>query len=138
MFYWEEFGGRQLRLEGSVTRAHEAAADAYFAQRPASSQINAWVSRQSAPLDSLDELRRRAAQKAIELGLDAATLEQDGPAAIARPPHWGGYQLRVEKVEFWTEGAGRFHERQLYERSAADAGHGAQSDSLWRLSRLQP
>ena len=143
VFYWEEFGGRQLRIAGPVTRAGDAESDAYFAGRPVASQINAWVSEQSRPLDSLATLQRRAAAKAAEFGLDPAALADPEPAAIARPRHWGGYRLWVEEVEFWLEGTGRFHERLHYQRTlSAELLRGAEpranGSETWRLTRLQP
>jgi pyridoxamine 5'-phosphate oxidase len=108
----------------------DAVADEYFATRAAGSQINAWVSEQSQALTAGDLLQRRAAAKAAEYGLDEQALASAEPAAIARPPHWGGYQIRIDRVEFWTEGAGRFHERVVYARS-----DGTQH---WQRVRLQP
>lgn len=127
--YWEEFGGRQLRLEGPVSRSPDAESDRYFATRSAASQLNAWVSEQSRPLEAGISLTERAARKAAEFGLDIAALDLDKPAAIPRPAHWGGYRLHIERVEFWSEGAGRFHDRRVYERLHNDS---------WRLTRLQP
>ena len=138
VMYWEEFGGRQLRIEGPVTRAPNATADEYFATRPAASQLNAWVSEQSRPLPQNETLPQRLAEKAAEFGLDADNLDAAGPAAVARPEHWGGYRLWVRQVEFWTEGVGRFHERCLWtrEQSAVEAGRGERE--FWQLTQLQP
>ena len=130
VMYWEEFGGRQLRIEGPVTRVPDDVADEYFATRAAASQLNAWVSEQSQALAEDDLLQQRAALKATEYGLDADALAATQPADIPRPPHWGGFQIRIERVEFWTEGAGRFHERVLYTRSSGAQG--------WQSTRLQP
>ena len=138
VFYWEEFGGRQLRIEGPVTRASTDEADAYFADRPPDSQINAWVSEQSRPLDSPAMLQRRASEQAAAFGLDWAELGQRSGAAIPRPPHWGGYRLWIERVEFWIEGTGRFHERTLYQRSIDGTAYRADPDTVWRVTRLQP
>ena len=135
VWYWEEFGGRQLRIEGSVTRSPDSESDAYFATRPAGSQINAWVSRQSQTLEPGDSLESSAAQKAQTLSLSQAALAQ--PAEIPRPAHWGGFRLWIERVEFWSEGAGRFHEREFYERTAAP-GENADNALRWRMKRLQP
>jgi pyridoxamine 5'-phosphate oxidase len=138
VLYWEEFGGRQLRIEGPVTRAPDAQADAYFAQRAAGSQLNAWVSQQSRPLASAASLSAEAEARAAHFGLDSANLDLDRPADIPRPEHWGGYRLWIEKVEFWSEGAGRFHERLLYSRSATAASQPGGTDNDWQLTRLQP
>ena len=138
VFYWTEFGGRQLRISGPVTRAAEQTADQYFATRPAASQLNAWVSEQSQPLTEPDLLTTRLTNKASEFGVSQSQLAQPEPGAIARPAHWGGFQLWVEQVEFWTEGAGRFHERLLYERSTDALKHGRSGADVWRSTPLQP
>jgi pyridoxamine 5'-phosphate oxidase len=138
VWYWEEFGGRQLRIEGGVTRSPASESDAYFSTRPAGSQINAWVSRQSEPLQDSESLERAALAKAEAFGLPAAALEQLQPAPVARPPHWGGYRLWAEKIEFWREGAGRFHERLVYERLDPPGGDGSAESPHWRMTRLQP
>lgn len=138
VMYWEEFGGRQLRMEGPITRAPDEVADEYFATRPAASQLNAWVSEQSRPLPEPDLLKQRLASKAAEHGLEPADLESLEPAQIPRPAHWGGFRLWIEAVEFWTEGAGRFHERIVYKRSRADVEAGRADDAVWQQARLQP
>ncbi len=134
----DEFGGRQLRFEGPVTRAPDSAADAYFAQRPAGSQLNAWVSRQSQPLANGDSLNSATERKAAELGFDMARLDLTRPAKIPRPSHWGGFQLWIERVEFWTEGSGRFHERLLYYRKLEQGSAMDSAGSDWKSTRLQP
>jgi pyridoxamine 5'-phosphate oxidase len=138
VFYWEAFGGRQLRISGPVTRAPEATADAYFATRPAASQLNAWVSEQSQPIADPDLLTTRLADKAKTFGVGEAQLAELAPADIPRPKHWGGFQLWVEQVEFWTEGVGRFHERWLYQRSRQALEQRRGGADVWRLTRLQP
>ncbi len=138
VIYWEEFGGRQLRIEGPVTRAPSSDADAYFAQRPAASQLNAWVSEQSRPLVDDESLNVAAAKKAAELGLDYARLDPANPAAIPRPDHWGGYRLWIERVEFWSEGAGRFHDRVLYSRTLDLRVAPPSAGNDWQMTRLQP
>ncbi len=138
VMYWEEFGGRQLRIEGPVTRVPDEVADAYFATRPAASQLNAWVSEQSRELPDSDTLQQRLGEKAAEYGLDPAELATLGPAPIPRPAHWGGFWLWIEQVEFWTEGAGRFHERVLYRRPRAAVEAGQTDAAVWQRMRLQP
>jgi len=138
VMYWEEFGGRQLRIEGPVTRAPDADADAYYATRPVASQLNAWVSEQSQPLPPDESLTQRLQAKVAEFGLEPGNLDASGPANVPRPPHWGGFQLWVEQVEFWTEGAGRFHDRQVYRRSREALEAGRVDSAVWQLTSLQP
>lgn len=104
--YWPD-AGRQLRFEGSVSRSPDDESDAYFASRPRASQLNAWASAQSQPIDSPDLMAARVAE-----------LETEFPATapIPRPEGWGGYRLHIASVEFWVEGADRFHERLRYRR----------------------
>ncbi|HJR69970.1 MAG TPA: pyridoxamine 5'-phosphate oxidase [Gammaproteobacteria bacterium] len=133
VLYWHELG-RQIRFEGVVVRSPPAESDAYFATRPWRSQLNAWSSEQSRPLDDPTELERRAATIAAERGVAAAGAAQRLP----RPDFWGGYRVWFEAVELWVEGQDRFHERLRYERRLTrrdehsfDAGH-------WLTQRLQP
>ena len=116
--YWPEVG-RQLRLEGPVERSPAAESDAYFASRARLSQLNAWASAQSRPIASPQEMANRLA---------ARTAEFSGQAEIPRPEGWGGYRLAIEAIEFWIEGADRFHERLRYERTPAG----------WSSQWLQP
>lgn len=116
-FYWPWLD-EQVRVEGAVERLPAADSDAYFASRPRGSQLGAWASAQSRPLDSRFALLRRVARaQARFLG-----------GEIERPPHWGGYLLRPERIEFWVSKASRLHERTLYARAG----------ERWETTRLQP
>jgi len=117
--YWPALE-RQVRIEGVVTPVSSEEADRYFAQRPRESQIGAWASRQSEPLDSREELEARVMR---------FTREFDG-GAVARPPFWSGYRLVPDRIEFWTGVTGRLHHREVYERDSTPAG--------WRFHLLFP
>lgn len=123
---------RQARLEGPVAPVSDAEADAYFASRPPTARLAAWASTQSAPVASRAALEARYAEAAARFGADAA-----GPHApdLPRPPFWGGFRLRAERVELWVGRPGRLHDRALWTRSADAA---AQGRSTWRVERLQP
>lgn len=125
--YWPD-AGRQLRLEGIVTRSPDTESDAYFATRPRASQLNAWASRQSQPLpeEGLDRRARGLSER----------YPQDGP--VPRPSHWGGYRIWLEAVEFWAEGTARYHERLRYERSLRESSGAGWDGDDWRHIRLQP
>ncbi|MBN1237296.1 MAG: pyridoxal 5'-phosphate synthase [Gammaproteobacteria bacterium] len=129
VLYWEEYG-RQIRIEGPVVKSPADESDAYFASRPLRSQLNAWVSAQSEPLEDPGDLERRADQMAGDLAAQGASL--------ARPPFWGGYRLWCEAVELWTEGAGRFHTRLRFERTLTPQSGGGFAPGPWRSRRLQP
>jgi pyridoxamine 5'-phosphate oxidase len=111
--------GRQVRVEGRVERVGDDEADAYFASRPRESQLGAWASDQSRPLDTRDTLFAR---------LDAARARFDG-RSVERPPHWSGLRVIPEAIELWREGAARLHVRERFERDQAGA---------WRVELLFP
>ncbi|MEO8196250.1 MAG: pyridoxamine 5'-phosphate oxidase [Thermoanaerobaculia bacterium] len=108
----------QVRAEGEIERLSAAESDAYFATRPRGSQLGAWASFQSQPLDSRFALLRRV------LATEARYFGRD----IPRPPHWGGYLLRPHAIEFWQGKKSRLHERRRFE---LDGG-------TWRCDRLSP
>lgn len=116
-FHWMPLG-RQVRVEGGVTAVTDAEADAYFASRGRDSQIGAWASKQSRPLEGRFELERRVAQFALKFGI----------GKVPRPDFWSGFRLRPERIEFWQEGFARLHDRLVFHR----AGEG------WTTERLFP
>jgi pyridoxamine 5'-phosphate oxidase len=117
VFWWPETE-RQVRVEGRVERVPEAEADAYFASRPRESRLGAWASPQSAPIPDRAVLDERLAAAA------AAHAHGDVP----RPPHWGGYRVVPDAVEFWQGRPSRLHDRFRYTRGADG----------WSVARLAP
>ncbi len=113
-FHWKT-QSRQIRVEG---RAEQVSADAYFKTRHPLSRLGAWASRQSQPLASRKELEDRVAE------VEKKFAGQEIPC----PPHWGGYRVVPQKIEFWQEGKGRLHDRFLFTK----AGDG------WTVVRLNP
>lgn len=116
--FWHRLD-RQLRAEGRVERTSAELSDAIFAARPRGSQLAAWASTQSAPIDSRAELERRHAE------MERRFENGDVP----RPPFWGGYRLIPDRIEFWEGRPHRLHERQLFVREAGDG---------WRSQWLAP
>ncbi|MBB6123864.1 pyridoxamine 5'-phosphate oxidase [Sphingobium subterraneum] len=110
LFHWKSLR-RQIRIEGVVGRVDDATADAYFATRSRDSQLGAWASDQSRPLASRDVFMQRYEE------MRARFDGQDVP----RPPHWSGFRLRPDRIEFWQDREHRLHERRLF-TPAADGG----------------
>lgn len=117
VMHWKSLR-RQVRVVGSVAPIDAAASDAYFASRPRGSQIGAWASIQSRPLESRDDLAARVAE-----------IEKTYPDIVPRPPHWGGFMIRPEEMEFWADGAFRLHDR--FQFNPDDSGK-------WVPQRLYP
>jgi pyridoxamine 5'-phosphate oxidase len=136
-FHWNH-SARQVRFEGWVVKSPAAESDAYFKTRPWESRLSAWASNQSRPLESRAQLLTQYAEVIRKLGLDPDALASQGSQAdIPRPPHWGGYHLWASRVELWTGGPGRMHDRAAWTRSLTPKtdGFGA---SPWSATRLQP
>lgn len=116
-FLWKA-SGCQVQLVGSVRQVSDEAADAYFSTRDRGSQVGAWASDQSAPLESREALIERVKQ-----------FEQKFEGQeVPRPPHWTGFVLSPETVEFWTQREFRLHDRFLW----------SQRDGAWVKQRLNP
>ncbi|SBV99408.1 Pyridoxine/pyridoxamine 5'-phosphate oxidase [uncultured Alphaproteobacteria bacterium] len=116
-FHWKSLR-RQVRVEGPVEPVTEEEADAYFASRARGSQIGAWASQQSRPLESRFALEKRVAEFAAKFGL----------GKVPRPPHWSGFRALPQRIEFWTDKPFRLHERAVYTRAG----------EAWTVEKLYP
>jgi pyridoxamine 5'-phosphate oxidase len=116
-FFWPELE-RQVRVEGTVAPVSPEESDAYFRSRPPDSQLGAWASPQSEVVGGREMLERRLAE----------LRERFAGGDVPRPPHWGGYRLQPQAIEFWQGRADRLHDRLCYTRAG----------SAWRIGRLAP
>ena len=115
-FFWPELE-RQVRIEGRAQKLPEAESDTYFASRPYTSRIGAWASHQSEVIESHKALLARA-----------ALIAAKHPLNVPRPPHWGGYLVIPDRVEFWQGRPSRLHDRICYQLQ----------DNQWIKERLSP
>jgi pyridoxamine 5'-phosphate oxidase len=116
-FHWAPLE-RQVRVEGRVTSVSDEEADAYFATRPRGSQVGAWASQQSRPIERAGDLEARVEE--VERRFSGKS--------VPRPPFWSGFRLDPSSIEFWRGRPSRLHERQLYLRKADG----------WRVQMLYP
>lgn len=121
LFFWQPLV-QQVKVEGEVSSVSDREADEYWATRPRESQLAAWASEQSASLDSRDTFEARL----------AALREHYAGQTVPRPPHWSGYRVHPDRIEFWREGAYRQHERELYWASTE------REQGAWQWSLLNP
>lgn len=118
LFHWKSLR-RQVRIEGTVERVAASQADAYFASRSRESQLGAWASDQSRPLDSREHFEARFEQ-----------MKQNYERRnVPRPPYWGGYRVVPRRIEFWEDRPHRLHDRRIYR---------AQDDGSWAVGLLYP
>lgn len=116
-FHWKSLR-KQVRIEGHAEPVSDAEADAYFQSRPRGSRIGAWASEQSRPMEGMFILERRVAEFTAKFGV----------GEVPRPPHWSGFRVAPELIEFWSDGKFRLHERTVYDRDG---------DS-WKTERQYP
>ena len=116
-FYWPDLM-RQIHIEGKAEKVSAAQSDSYFKTRPDSSKLSAWASDQSSPVESREELENRL--KEME--------KKFGKGEVPRPPHWGGYIVKPDQIEFWQGRLNRLHDRIRYKKIK----------EAWEIERLSP
>lgn len=117
VFFWKELE-RQVRIEGVCEKVADDESDAYFRSRPLGSRIGAWVSPQSRTISGRNELEQRTEEIQQRFNL----------CDVPRPPHWGGYRVVPETIEFWQGRSNRLHDRILYTKKGNN----------WEITRLAP
>lgn len=117
LFFWPELE-RQIRIEGSVEKLSDEESDEYFHSRPLDSRIGAWASPQSQVISGRSVLVAKAAEYALKFALNPP-----------RPPHWGGFRVRPQALEFWQGRPSRLHDRIRYTQQAY---------GIWKIERLAP
>ncbi|GLK83006.1 pyridoxamine 5'-phosphate oxidase [Ancylobacter defluvii] len=125
VFHWKSLR-RQIRVRGPVEQVSDTEADAYFATRPRLSQIGAWASQQSRPLEG-----RFALETAI-----AKVTAQYALGSVPRPAHWTGFRIRPVQIEFWHDRPFRLHDRIMFRRQ--EDGAGGSEGLSWIKTRLYP
>ncbi|CAN5275454.1 pyridoxamine 5'-phosphate oxidase [soil metagenome] len=118
VFFWKELE-RQVRLEGRVEKVSNEESDAYFFSRPQGSQVGAWASPQSTVIDNREVIEANVTKYTSQFELQP----------LQRPPHWGGYRLKPQLIEFWQGRESRLHDRLQYT---------LQTNNEWKIERLAP
>lgn len=138
VFHWDHLG-LQVRMRGPVTKSPEEESDAYYASRPLISQVGAWASDQSEPVDSRDTLLENVRKVLDEHGLTMDDLDADAGTgkSLPRPPHWGGFRVWASRVEMWVNGEGRLHDRAAWTRDV-EVADGDVRTGAWAATRLFP
>jgi pyridoxamine 5'-phosphate oxidase len=116
-FHWTELE-RQIRIEGTVVKASPEVSDLYWSKRPRESQLGAWASAQSKTISGKEDLQK-------ELGAAKAKFEGKD---VPRPPHWGGYTVQPDRIEFWQGRPSRLHDRFAYSKE----------EDIWKIEQLSP
>jgi len=136
LFHWDKLG-YQIRIRGEILQSPDEENDAYFASRHLGSQVGAWASNQSDPVvdrQALDDQFRKILDR-FNLTNESITRNEQ---KIPRPPHWGGYRLWIEEIEFWLNQKDRLHDRLHFRRALTISSEGIETEKNWTVKRLQP
>ncbi|MBF2719766.1 pyridoxamine 5'-phosphate oxidase [Psychrobacter sp. NG254] len=129
LFFWHELE-RQVRISGSIAKIASDKSAAYFQKRPHDSQVGAWVSQPQS-----GEVANRAV---MEQTFEQLQAEHPDNSTVPTPEFWGGYEITIEKIEFWQGRANRMHDRIVYTQVSGDNSEGNEDSVSWTTKRLLP
>ena len=136
LFHWDKLG-YQIRIRGEILQSPDEENDAYFASRHLGSQVGAWASNQSDPVGDRQALDDQFRKILDRFNLTSESITQN-EQEIPRPPHWGGYRLWIEEIEFWLNQKDRLHDRLHFRRALTISSEGIETEKKWTVKRLQP
>ena len=136
LFHWDKLG-YQIRIRGELLQSPDEENDAYFASRHLGSQVGAWASNQSNPIEDKQALDDQFRKILDRFNLTSESITRD-EQKIPRPPHWGGYRLWIEEIEFWLNQKDRLHDRLHFRRALTIINEGIETEKNWTVKRLQP
>ena len=136
LFHWDKLG-YQIRIRGEILQSPDEENDTYFASRHLGSQVGAWASNQSNPVEdreALDDQFKKILDR-FNLTIEAITQNEQ---KIPRPPKWVGNRLLIEDIEFWLNQKDRLHDRLHFKRALTISSEGIETEKKWTVKRLQP
>ena len=136
LFHWDKLG-YQIRIRGEMLQSPDEENDTYFASRHLGSQVGAWASNQSNPVEDREALDDQFKKILDRFNLTSESITRN-EQKIPRPPHWGGYRLWIEEIEFWLNQKDRLHDRLHFRRALTISSEGIETEKNWTVKRLQP
>jgi len=136
LFHWDKLG-YQIRIRGEMLQSPDEENDTYFASRHLGSQVGAWASNQSNPVEDREALDDQFKKILDRFNLTSESITRN-EQKIARPPNWGGYRLWIEEIEFWLNQKDRLHDRLHFKRALTISSEGIETEKKWTVKRLQP
>ena len=136
LFHWDKLG-YQIRIRGEILQSPDEENDAYFASRHLGSQVGAWASNQSNPVEDREALDDQFKKILDRFNLTSESITRN-EQKIPRPPNWGGYRLWIEEIEFWLNQKDRLHDRLHFRRALTISSEGIETEKKWTVKRLQP
>ena len=136
LFHWDKLG-YQIRIRGEILQSPDEENDTYFASRHLGSQVGAWASNQSNPVEDREALDGQFKKILDRFNLTSESITRN-EQKIPRPPNWGGYRLWIEEIEFWLNQKDRLHDRLHFRRALTISSEGIETEKKWTVKRLQP